>query len=115
MMTASLAVDVARAGEDADTEWFSIAAFNKPAEELGRHRKGDVISAIGLLHRSHFTGRDGARRSSWSLTVEGIVSARSVRPRSDGQPAHRRQGQRRAAPDHSAPLPDDCIDDIGCP
>jgi single-strand DNA-binding protein len=47
MLTASLAVDVARAGQDADTEWFDLAAFGKTAEELCRQHKGDLVSVMG--------------------------------------------------------------------
>jgi single-strand DNA-binding protein len=80
MVTASLAVDVARTGADQDTEWVSIAAFGAAAEALARHEKGDLMAINGQLHRTHFNGRDGQERSVWSLTADSIVSARTVRP-----------------------------------
>jgi single-strand DNA-binding protein len=80
MVTVSLAVDVARPGEDRDIEWFSVAAFGATAETLARHQKGDVAAVSGSLSRSRFTGRDGQERASWSITAESIASARTVRP-----------------------------------
>lgn len=80
MTTANLAVNAARAGEDEQTVWFSIAAFARAGEALARHAKGDLLAAMGPLHRTRFTGRDGVEREGWSLTADVIVSARTVRP-----------------------------------
>ncbi len=80
MVTASLAVSAGRPDADEETVWFSLAAFGRAAETLARHAKGDLLAAMGPLHRTQFTGRDGQERESWSLTVEAIVSARTVRP-----------------------------------
>ncbi len=80
MVTASVAVDAARHGADAYTAWFNLVAFGRAAEALARHVKGDLIGCMGGLHRSRYTARDGQERESWSLTVESIVSARTVRP-----------------------------------
>lgn len=81
MATANLAVNAARHGEDEVTVWFSLAAFGKQSDELLRHGKGDILAAMGSLHRTRFTSRTGEARESWSLTVDAIVSARTVRPR----------------------------------
>ncbi len=80
MVTASLAVSAGRPDADEETVWFSLAAFGRTADALARHVKGDLLGAMGSLHRSRFTGRDGQERESWSLTVDSIVSARTVRP-----------------------------------
>src|SRR5215471_16506879 len=80
MVTASIAVDVARPGEEAPTEWLSVAAFGRAGDELARHQKGDLISVRGGLYRSSFVGRDGQERTSWSLTADAVISARTVRP-----------------------------------
>ena len=80
MMTVSLAVNAARHGAEEETVWISLAAFGRAAEALARHQKGDLLAAMGPLHRTRFTGRDGIEREGWSLTVEAIVSARTVRP-----------------------------------
>lgn len=80
MITASLAVSAGRPDADEETVWFSLAAFGRAAETLARHVKGDLIAAMGPLHRTRFTGRDGQERQGWSLTAESIVSAQTVRP-----------------------------------
>lgn len=80
MVTGSLAVNAARFGEDERTEWYSLAAFGNLADALLRHRQGDLLAAMGTLQKTRFTGHDGVERDGWSLTVESIVSARTVRP-----------------------------------
>ncbi len=80
MVTVSLAVSAGRPDADEETVWFSLAAFGRAAETLARHAKGDLIAAMGPLHRTRFTGRDGQEREGWSLNVDAIVSARTVRP-----------------------------------
>lgn len=104
MATASMAVNAARADANEDTVWVSLAAFGKTAKALLRNAKGDLLAVMGTLYRTQFTGRGGQERKGWSLTVEAIVSARTVRPsggrkRADKpapQPAGRR-GRFRAA------------------
>ena len=58
----------------------NLIAFSRTAEALARHVKGDLISCMGPLYRNRYTARDGQEREGWSLTVESIVSARTVRP-----------------------------------
>jgi single-strand DNA-binding protein len=112
MVTASLAVGVNRPGDSDETEWFSVIAFGKAAEDLARHAKGDLIAAIGQLTRSRFTCRDGAERIGWSLAVEAIVSARIVRP---GRRRHNAAGSAKPRPNDSsssAPMPNDGVGDL---
>jgi single-stranded DNA-binding protein len=80
VVTVSVAVNCARHGEDEITEWFSVAAVGKTGDALARHAKGDLVAIMGVLTRTSFTGRDGARRQGWSITAVAIVSARTVRP-----------------------------------
>jgi single-strand DNA-binding protein len=118
MVTASIAIDVARSGDEPATEWVSLVAFGKAGEALAQHGKGDLLSAMGPLTRSTFQGRHGEERTSWSLTAESLLSARTVyerpcdsntsaRPRS--APRRSYSAQRQSA---GAPVPDLPADDV---
>ncbi len=99
MVTASLAVAVNRFGESDDTEWFSLVAFGTTAELLAKHAKADVVAVSGTMTRRRYTGRDGVEREGWSVTIDSLVSARTVRPgggkrrRDDQAPAQRSNGR----------------------
>jgi single-strand DNA-binding protein len=80
MVTGSLAVNAARYGEDADTVWISLAAFGTLADQLARHRQGEMLAAMGVLTRRKYVGRDDVEREGWSLTADALMSARTVRP-----------------------------------
>jgi single-strand DNA-binding protein len=127
MVTASLAVNAAKAGENPVTEWIGLVAFGAVAECLAGHVKGDVVTALGSLTKSNFTGRDGQQRSSWSLVAEAILSARAVcndrpRERRDTSAATRSRGDRASGrrsvysapkqPGSSPDLPNDRVDDL---
>ena len=125
MVTASAAVDVAKPGEEPVSEWISIVAFGAVAELLAQHAKGDVISAMGSMTRSTFTGRDGQERTSWSLLAELVLSARTVRSRArrDTSAATRPTRSRRTparpfspslkqSAGNSGPLANDRVDDL---
>jgi single-strand DNA-binding protein len=116
MVTASVAVNVAKTGEEPVSEWISVAAFGVLAESLAQHTKGDVITAMGSLTRSAFTDRDGKERSSWSLLAESVLSARTARGDTRGrraaQPARRPQRGIRQAAQGGPPLPADSVDDL---
>ena len=96
MATASLAVNVSRAGADEDTAWFSLAAFGKTGEALLRHCKGDLLAAMGTITRRKYTDRSGVDREGWALTCEQIVSARTVRPGGTRKPKDTTDNQRPA-------------------
>ena len=87
MTTTTVAVKVNRADQDELTEWVSLTAFGRAGEELARHVKGDAISASGRMSKSRYTGRDGDERESWQLTVDAVISARTVRPTAGRTPA----------------------------
>ena len=109
MVTTSIAVNAARNSAEQETVWISLAAFGRAAEVLARHQKGDLLATMGPLHRTRFTGRDGTEREGWSLTVEAIMSARTVRPtggRKRGE-AQLPSAPATASPDDGAPLNDD--------
>ncbi len=80
MVTASLAVSAGRPDADQETQWFNLVAFGRAGEDLMRHQKGDLVACMGALTKNRYTARDGQERESWSLNVESIVSARTVRP-----------------------------------
>ncbi len=86
MVTGAIVVDLGRDGEM--PEWFSLAAFGTAGEALARHAKGDMIAVSGKLTKSVWTGKDGVERSGFSVLVDTLASARTVRP---GKPkgAHR--------------------------
>jgi single-strand DNA-binding protein len=67
-------------GRDAEApEWFSLVAFGTIAEALAKHVKDDMVAISGRLTKSAWTGRDGAERSGFSVLVDSIASARTVR------------------------------------
>ena len=93
MVTGAMVVDLGRDGEM--PEWFSLVAFGTIGEVLTKHDKGDMVAVSGRLTKSAWTGRDGAERAGFSVCVDGIASARTVRP---GKPKARpRDEQGRSA------------------
>lgn len=81
MCRATVAVNVS--GHNAETEesvWVSVLGFGKVADDMARCRKGESLSAMGRLTRSHYTARDGSERESWSLMADAVVTTRSARP-----------------------------------
>ena len=107
MVTVNLAVNAARNSTEEETVRISLAGFGKAGEALARHQKGDLLAAMGTLHRRRYTGRDSVEHEAWSLTIQAILSARTTRPT-----GNRKRGA--AEPDSSAPAtkpPDDELDD----
>jgi single stranded DNA-binding protein len=80
MVTATLAVNVARPSDEPTTEWISVAAFGRTADVLSQHSKGDWLSISGRMSRQNFERRDGSQHTSSAVTAEQVVSARTVRP-----------------------------------
>ncbi len=89
MATASLAVSAGRPDADEETQWFNLIAFGRAAKDLARHTKGDLVGCMGPLTKNRYTAHNGQEREGWSLTVESILSARTVRP-SGGRTSRRR-------------------------
>ncbi len=80
MVTVSLAVNAGRPDADEETQWFNLIAFGRVAKDLARHGKGDLVACMGGLTKNRYTARDGQEREGWSVNIESIVSARTVRP-----------------------------------
>lgn len=97
MARASLAVDCTGYNADQqETEWFSILAFGRVAEDLLRCEKGTMVAVSGSVTRSRWTAKDGTEKTGWQITAADLHSARTARPsgaKSRGEPAeadHRR-------------------------
>ncbi|BCX88505.1 single-strand DNA-binding protein [Methylomarinovum tepidoasis] len=81
MATCSVAVDVTAHNAEADeTIWIRLVAFRRLADQLARHRQGDMVSAFGRLVLNRWIGRDGEERTGWEMVANDLVSARTVRP-----------------------------------
>ncbi len=80
MVTVSLAVNAGRPDVGEETQWFNLVAFGRAAKDMMRHAKGDLVACMGIVTKNRYTTRDGQERESWSLNVDAIVSARTVRP-----------------------------------
>ncbi len=108
MATASLAVSVGRPDAGEETQWFNLVAFGRAGEDLMRHIKGDLVACMGALTKNRYTARDGQERESWSLNIEAIVSARTVRPSGGRKRAETAKAAPAGAPaGNGAPLPAD--------
>lgn len=89
MAFGSLAVDLP-AGRDAppETWWLSLLAFNRVADELAKHRRGDRLAVMGHLQRSRYQRRDGGEsRESWTVLCDSVLAPRSPRPSGGKRPA----------------------------
>ena len=104
MTVASMAVDVSRNNDDdAKPLWLELIAFGKQADELSRHGKGDLVSVSGRLQSNQWTDGNGETRAQMQIVCDGIISARTVRPKG---------GRKKQAPvDHSDRMPDDPLPD----
>ena len=80
MTRCSIAVDVTGHGGGEESVWVSIMGFNRVADDLARAEKGQTVSAMGKLTRSHYIGKDGTERESWSLLADSVLTVKSARP-----------------------------------
>lgn len=83
MTTASLAVtlDCREAGETFEgTQWLNLLAFGKAAEQLERHKGGDLLNVFGRCQLSRYETKDGETRETLAVIVDALLSARSTRP-----------------------------------
>ena len=108
MASTSMAVTVGRKPEDNDTEWFRLVAFGRQADALCRHQKGDLVGIMGGLSRERWIGNDGVERTAWSVVVDAVMSAQTVRPRGGGKRSENGIGDevRRADASTQAPFDD---------
>ena len=97
MARCSIAVDVtASNATDEESVWVSVLAFGRQAEALARASRGEGLTAMGKLTRSHYIGKDGTERESWTLLAEGVVTLKSARP--PGRKATKATQERQAVP-----------------
>lgn len=73
------------AGQDRETQkpltqWLTVVAFGRVAEDLARVRKGETLSAIGRLELNRWTGADGQEREGFNLVADVVITARTTRP-----------------------------------
>ena len=78
MTTAEVVVDLGRGAEM--PEWISLVAFGRIGEVLAQHAKGDMAAIGGRLTKSTWNAQDGTVHTGFSVLVDGIASARTVRP-----------------------------------
>jgi single-strand DNA-binding protein len=62
------------------TQWVTVVAFGRQAEELAKVEKGQTLSAIGRVELNRWTGKDGQEHEGLNLIADAIVTARSARP-----------------------------------
>lgn len=86
-MEAALREILAIQGQIMPASWVREIAFGTTSEVLAKHQKGEMIAISGKLTKSSWTGRDGVERSGFSVLVDTIASARTVRPGKRGAPA----------------------------
>ena len=64
--TVPLAVD----GEDGQTRWYTVTAWEQVAEAVGAHvNKGDRLGVRGPAGERQWTGRDGVERTETVVTA----------------------------------------------
>ena len=80
MAVASIAVTVDTRNEEQETEWFGLVAFGKVAEDLLRHKRGDMLSAAGRVQINTWATDGGEQRRQFQIVADSLVSARTVRP-----------------------------------
>ncbi|EJO7807605.1 single-stranded DNA-binding protein [Salmonella enterica] len=63
----------------------SLVAFGDVAGLLLRHNKGDSLTVYGSFAPTSYRGKDGETKSGFTLTCQGIQSARVSPARRQGQ------------------------------
>ena len=83
MTMATIAASVDGRGVDERGEgtlWLQLVGFARQADDLARHRQGDLLSPSGRLQLSRYTTNAGEAREGWQVIVDTVVSSRTVRP-----------------------------------
>jgi len=60
------------------TQWFTLIAFGRVAEDLAGVEKGQTVSAIGRVELNRWTTQEGETREDMRLICDAIVTARSA-------------------------------------
>ncbi len=112
MATVNVAVEIGRDGEG-EPLWIGILAFGRVADDLLRHRKGDLLSAFGRVQRRTWKTRDGEEREQLQIIAESIISARTVQPGGESKradaPADADNSAGDPAPERGGEIADDEI------
>ena len=77
MTCSSMVVNLGRGEEQ--PEWFSLVSFGRISEVLARHDKGDMVAVSGRISKSTWKAKDGTVHTGYTVLVDGIASARTVR------------------------------------
>ncbi|MEC9752523.1 single-stranded DNA-binding protein [Escherichia coli] len=82
MALASMAVPLpcSQADDGTATMWLSVLAFDRQADALAKHQKGELVSVAGNMQISQWTGQSGETRQGWQVIADSVISARTVRP-----------------------------------
>ena len=91
MVTGSMVVDLGRGEEQ--PEWFSLVAFGTIGEALALHSKSDMVAVSGKLTKASWKSKDGTERCGFSVLVDSLASARTVRPGSKAPKARREHAE----------------------
>ena len=71
----------ARGGEGEEgTLWRRLVGFGRQADDLARHRQGEVLSLRGRLQLSRSTASASEARDGWRVIDDSVASSRTVRP-----------------------------------
>ncbi|MGH8659724.1 MAG: single-stranded DNA-binding protein [Gammaproteobacteria bacterium] len=104
MVTASMVVNLGR--DEELSEWFSLVAFHKVGERLALHVKGDMVAVNGKLSKNTWNGKDGEKRSGFSVLVDCLASAKAAAPVDNkGSPKEGAGKGARDEPFYDDPLP----------
>lgn len=73
----SLAVKIGW-GENEETEWIDIIAWDPKVDWFSRATKGQLVTASGRFSIRRFEGRDGVQRAKMEITVTEVEFATTV-------------------------------------
>ena len=83
MTIATIAASVDGRGSDdrgEGTLWLQLVGFARQADELSRHRQGDLLSLSVRLLLSRYTPNANEAREGWQVIVDSVESSRTVHP-----------------------------------
>ena len=95
MASCSIAVNVTGNSETEETLQLKVLAFNRVADQLLKHSKGDLISVSGRIQQNRWV-KDNEERVDLQIIVDTVVSAKTVRPgggRKKKEPANSHTGE----------------------
>jgi single-strand DNA-binding protein len=100
-----------RESGEALTQWLTVVAFGRQAEELAKVEKGQSISAIGRIEVNRWTGQDGTEHKGLNLIADAVLTVKSARPggrkKSNGDRPEYSGNKRAQSPGMDVPFDDD--------